>query len=445
VRQRSITGPIILVTIGLLFLLRNVRPDLLNFGVIGQYWPLLLIAAGIIGLIEVLAHAGRGTGLPPRPLGGGWLVWIVLLCIFIGVFGRRNNLRWDRFDSGGVSVFGSDYDYDVNATASAEGVKRVVLDNLRGNLSIKGEDTGDVRVTGRKTVRTFRHNEADRADRESPVRIERQGDQLFIRTAEPRGQRSRITEDLDITLPGDVNLESHGRTGDLSIDDIEGEVSISAGRGDIRLNHIGKDVKIDASRGGLIRAVDLKSNFELQGRGSDIQLENIAGIVTINGEYSGTLEFRALAKPLRFQSSRTEFHAEAVPGSITMDLGDLKMSNVAGPVRFQTSWGRDIEATDITNALDLSVDRGDVEVTATKGPLPKIDIRTRTGDIVLTLPDRAPFELRASTSQGEVENEYGAPLRTETSGRSGSITGQTGTGPEIIAVTDRGTVSVKKG
>src|SRR5205085_1207570 len=57
VRPRSITGPLILVTIGLLFLLNNVRPDLLSLSVIERYWPFLLIGAGAIGLIEVLFHA----------------------------------------------------------------------------------------------------------------------------------------------------------------------------------------------------------------------------------------------------------------------------------------------------------------------------------------------------------------------------------------------------
>src|SRR5204862_4811123 len=128
----------------------------------------------------------------------------------------------------------------------------------------------------------------------------------FIRIGEPRGPRpARITTDIDITVPNRIGIESHGRTGDLSINDIGGKVMVSTGRGDVRLNHIGKDVTIDSSRGGLVRAADLKGSFNLQGRGSDIELENIAGQVTINGEYSGTMEFRALAKPLRFQSSRT--------------------------------------------------------------------------------------------------------------------------------------------
>ena len=276
------------------------------------------------------------------------------------------------------------------------------------------------------------------------VHIERQGDSLLIRTDDFRGPRLiQITTDLDITVPRGISVESRGRTGDLNIDDVEGSVDISAGRGDIRLNHVGKDVKIEASRSGEIHVTDLKGSLDLQGRGSDVQLENIAGPVTINGEYDGTLEFRALSKPMRFNSSRTEFRAEAVPGSITMDLGDLKLTNVSGPVHFTTGT-RDVQATDVTDALDLTVNRGDIQVTVGKGPVPKMDVHTRNGDVMLALPERAEFQLDGSTAQGEVENDYGAQLQTQTSGRAATIKRRVGNGPAVTVGTDRGTVSVKK-
>ena len=192
-----------------------------------------------------------------------------------------------------------------------------------------------------------------------------------------------------------------------------------------------------------MQATDIKGNIDLTGRGRDIQLENIAGQSTVNGDFSGTLEFRALAKPLRFESSRTEFHVEAIPGEVTLALGDLKLNNVSGPVRFQTGT-RDIDAHDVTGALDLSVDRGDIRVTESKGPLPKIDLHSHNGDIDLALPDKAGFQLRGTTSQGEVENDFGAPLETQASGRGASISGQVSNGPEIVLTTDRGTITVRK-
>lgn len=443
-RPRSITWPLIIVLIGFLFLINNVRPDLFTLSRIGDYWPFLLIVAGVIGLIEVLYHASRGVNPPPRIFYGAGIFWVLLLGLFISVATRNRDWRLGRFDSPGVSVFGSDYDYDVNVTESSRGVTHVVLDNLHGNLSLKGEDDGDVKITGRKTVRAFNRNDADRADQHTHVRIDREGDSLFIRTDEFAGGRLiQITTDLDIAIPRGVSIESRGRTGDLTMDDVDGPVDISAGRGDVRLNHIAKDVKIEATRSGEIHVTDAQGSIDLEGRGSDIQMENVAGPVTVNGEFGGTLEFRALAKPLRFTSSRTEFHAEGVPGTISMDLGNLSLSDVTGPVRFRTAV-RDIQATDVSGALDLSVDRGDLTLTQTKTPVPKIDAHTRAGDITVSLPQNAEFEIDASTSQGDADNEFGGGLNQESNDRAATIKGQTGNGPMITVSTDRGSITLKK-
>ena len=43
--------------------------------------------------------------------------------------------------------------------------------------------------------------------------------------------------------------------------------------------------------------------------------------MTVNGSYDGTLTFKNLSKPLQFEGARsTEVHAEAIPGTLTMDL-----------------------------------------------------------------------------------------------------------------------------
>jgi DUF4097 and DUF4098 domain-containing protein YvlB len=444
VRSRSITGPLILVLIGLFFLISNVRPDLLNFSRIADYWPFLLIGVGVVGLVEVLIRAGQGV-TAPRPFRGPWIFWIIVVCVFFAVVNRNHDFRFGNFNTDGVSFFGSDYDYDVNVSEPAQGVTRIVLDNLRGDLSLKGDDSAEVRVTGHETVRAFNHGDADRAQARTAVRIERQGDQLFIRTDQSPGAGiSRVTTDLDISIPKGVSVESRVRSGELNIDSIDGAVEVTTGRGDIRLNHIGQNVRIDSSRSGDIHATDLRGNFDLgDGHGGDLQLDNVAGPVTIRGEYSGTLDFRALAKSFQFNSARTEFHAEAVPGSITLDLGDLKMSNVTGPVRFQTG-SRDIEATDITESIDLVVNRGDLAITTNHGPLPRIEARTGNGDITLNVPEKAGFHLSGSTARGDVDNSYGSPLEAETSGHSASIRGQTGNGPQITLTSQRGTITVKK-
>jgi len=443
-RPRSITGPVVLVIVGVLILLSNLGYSIPFWRYLADYWPFLLIGLGVVRLAEVLFHVSRGSA-PPHGSGGSGFFWVVLILVCLAVWGNRNGFYVRSFNTPGtIGIFGSPFDYDVSAKGSTDGITRLVIDNIGGDLTVHGSDGSEVQVTGHKTVRAFSRNEADRADKDSTVQLLRQtqGDSLLLRAGEPArmGLRS-ISTDLDIAVPRGMNVEVRGR-GDLNIQDMAGMVNVTDSRGDIVLSNIGKDLRVVA-HGGLIRATGVKGSIDLQGRGGDVQLENVDGPVTVDGEFSGTLEFRALAMPLHFQSSHSDFRAEKVPGSITMDLGDLKLDNVVGPVSFRTGT-RDIDATDITNSLELNVDRGDIEVSASKLALPKMDVHSHNGDIALTLPENAGFSLDGKAGTGEVENGFGSALETHNDGRSARIQGRVGNGPQLLAVTDRGTLTIRK-
>ncbi len=448
-RQRSITGPLILIGIGVLFLLNNLGHDIQFWHYLTEYWPFLLIGLGLIRLGEVLAQFARGPenfGPGMRPArGGGGLFWIVMLCLFLAVWSaRRDGIHIGRINApGSISILGSDYDYDVHTSAGTDGITRLVLDNIDGGLTVHGVDGVEVTASGHRNVKAFSRSEADRANQNAEVKLERQGDSLVLRVSEPAhsGMLS-VSNDLDISVPKGLNVEARGR-GDLTVQDMAGSVSVTDSRGDVRLTNIGKDVRVQNARGGLVRADNVKGSVDLQGRGGDVQFEHIEGLVTVNGEFSGTLEFQALTKALHFESSRSDFRVEQVPGSITMDLGHMKIENAVGPVKFRTT-SRDVEVTDVTNSLELNVDRGDIEVTGTRAPLPKMDVHTRNGDITLTLPDKAGFDLDGKTAAGEVNNEFGAPLSNHSDGREATVKGKVGNGPVLTVVTDRGTMTIKK-
>src|ERR1019366_4535348 len=91
---------------------------------------------------------------------------------------------------------------------------------------------------------------------------------------------------------------------------------------------------------------------------SDMELENIAGQVTINGSFSGTLGFKNLAKPLHFEGTHgTELSAQAVPGQINMDLGEFTANGMVGPIRLVTR-ARDIKLEQFTQSVELDTGRG---------------------------------------------------------------------------------------
>jgi DUF4097 and DUF4098 domain-containing protein YvlB len=446
VRPRSIAGPIILIAIGGAFLLNNLMPELSYWRILGHYWPFLIIAFGVIRLVEVLTFVNSGKPLPPRGVGGGQIALLVLVCVvFWAVSQNRGNwTRMGRIESGSLELFGEQYDYPVSAKTSASGITLLVLDNLRGNLTISGGDTPECVIEGRKTVHAFHKNDADDYDRRSQIHFVREGNQLIVRSDEGRiSGEHRISTDLDIKAPRNVTIQARGRSGDLTISSFDGSVDVSSDRGDVRLSDIAGNAKVDLNHSGLIRVVDVKGNVDVQGRGSDVQFQNIAGQVTINGSYSGTLDFKNLAKPLHFESSQTEMRIAQLPGSLTMDLGDVRATNIVGPMRLRTK-SRDIHIDGFTDAMELEIERGDVELTPGRAPLAKIDVHLRNGNIALALPDKAAFDLKANTSQGDAHNDYGDGVKVDVAGRSASLRSVESKGPAITVTTDRGTVSVRK-
>ena len=442
-RRRSVTGPILLILLGAAFLVYNLRPDIQLFDLMAQYWPFLLIAWGTLRLLEVMVDYFRGSLANAAGMSGGEVVLIVFIC-FIG---------WGAFEahSHGVhfrpawEAFGEHYDYDVSGSATAApNVNRIVFENNHGNLKITGSDTADVKVTGRKSIQAVSQSEADRANTGTALDVQVQGDQILVRTNQDRNPGSgRISEDLEIAVPRRLSVEVHGNNGDYDISELTGAVEVHADRSDVRLNKIGGNARIELQRSDLVRAADLKGNLDLQGKGSDIELENIAGQVTINGSYSGSLEFKNVAKPLHFESPNTDLRVEALPGQISMDLGELTGNNLVGPVHLVTK-SKDVKIEDFTNSLELETDRGDIELQPKHVPLPKIEARSRSGQISLVLPDKAAFQLAATTDHGEAVNDFGAPIQKETDGRASSLKGSVGQGASIHLVTERGTVSVRK-
>ena len=131
-----------------------------------------------------------------------------------------------------------------------------------------------------------------------------------------------------------------------------------------------------------------------------MELENIAGQVTISGSFSGTLNFKNLAKPLQFEGTRnTELSVQAVPGRITMDLGEFNANDVVGPMRL-VSRARDIKLEQFTHSLEVETERGDIEMTPGKLPLAAIEARSGSGKIELLLPEKASFQLRCDRGEG---------------------------------------------
>src|SRR5579875_3681001 len=373
-RRSSIVAPLILIAIGALFLARNLYPELPVLDYIARYWPFVLIAWGALRLGEVVFWAARERPLPRFGVSPGEWVLVIFLCIFgSSLHAVRGFSSWwprSRVMIGGLEMFGENYEFPLNGEKASGSAPRVVIENFRGNARIGGSDTNQVKVTGHCTIRSLDQSAADEANAQAPLELTGDADEIHIRTNQDRvsNGRVRLTADMEITVPRGASIEAHGIYGDFDIHGVNGGVDIISDNAGVRLQDIGGDTRIELRRSDLVRASGVKGAFELKGRGGDVDLQDMQGQVTITGAYSGVLEFRNLAKPLHFQGGDTTLR----PGAL---------------------------------------------------PLARIEAQTRSGNIDLALPPNAKFDLSATTSHGEINNDFGPPLRQEEQGRGAALRG----------------------
>src|ERR1700761_5759288 len=156
--RTSITAPLILIAIGVLFLLHAVSPEFHVGEMLAQYWPFLLIGWGVIAFLEVCVFALRGAPLPINGIsGGGWFL-VILICAtgLITSEVQRPDTWWRRTGwEHGVQAFGEEHSYSIDTVQKAVGKSpHIVIETFRGDCKITTTDTTDLTLTGHKTIRS---------------------------------------------------------------------------------------------------------------------------------------------------------------------------------------------------------------------------------------------------------------------------------------------------
>jgi DUF4097 and DUF4098 domain-containing protein YvlB len=444
----SLTGPLILILVGVFFLIHALSPNFQIGELLGVYWPYILIAWGVLQLLEVCLRFAMNRPLPVNGVSGGAWLLVIFICLagLVTSEVHRPDTWWRLAGfQRGVQAFGEEHEFSIDPLQRPIGKSpHLIIESFRGNAKITGTDEQQITVSGHKAIRAFDENEASRTNTQTPVELLVQGNTVIVRCHQDQAHaRTSINTDLEILVPKGASLEATGTTGDFDVSALAGDVDVSSENAGVRLQNVGGSVKIDTRRSDLIRCTDINGAVDLRGHGTDVELTKINGHVTVNGSYSGSISLRNLTKPIKVANMRTEFDVQQVPGEIRLERGSVSMQNVIGPTHLTTR-ATDVTVENFTNGLDLSVDRGDIELRPGHIPLGKMAVRTKSGNIELALPQAAAFAMTASTEHGDISNEFGDALKEVSQGRGARLEGSIGRGPDVNLITQRGKITVRK-
>ena len=454
-RRSSIVGPIFAIAIGVLFLLVQIgrlpAPALWIW--FARWWPLLLVLFGFIRLFEWLfdqraSASANGVPTPQRNLGIGVILLLTLLVI-AGIASSVARSKANRFLGPNFELnqdnleqfFGDKHESTQTLTASCPDGSELTIENPHGNVTVTGSSRDDqLHVIANNQVFTRSDSDASSKERQLASSVGRNGNQLSLIVPSVEGARS----DLTILVPVHVSFTGTVNRGDITVHSLTGSVTVTANHGDIDLSSItGKAMAHINNGDSSFSAHNMFGDVVVEGRSLDLTLSDIAGSVSMNGDFFGTTHLERTSGAVRFHTSRTDLQFARLDGDLEISQNaDLSATQVVGPIVLNTR-NRNISLERVSGPVSITNRNGSITL-AIAQPLSPVMIENRNGDVDLTLPTDAHFSVQAETSNADLENDFGLSLTQQ--GDHPRLTGTVGSGGPLLQIsTSQADIALRKG
>ncbi len=442
-RVPSIVGPVILICVGVVALL--VLSGHIAAGEFwtwyARWWPVLLILAGLGLLGEWALDLRRET--PVRRSGSFFGIIILLAILGLGAAGWNHMGPWfDQWNNGSDGFFNMfglpEHDNDQQAqTAQAPTNAAVEIENPRGDVSVTGGDGANVVVQAHEVAFANSDADAKKIFDTEVAHLKVSGNAVLIQTENSSSGRVNLT----VTVPKSARVTVNAGRGDVAAAGLGAGISVSTAHGDTHLNTIAGPVQVHFSNGrNDFSAHQVDGDLTGDGDYNDLTLSEIKGRVSMNGQIFGDVHMENIAGPVSVHTSITDLQIAELPGELTFDSDDLRVTESKGPVHVVTH-AKDIDLSQIYG--DIYVEDRDGSIAVEPAGSYNIEAKNNKGDVEITLPPNASANVDGHTHNGDIVSDYGLTVSGD---EDKSITGQIGSGQtRIVLSSSNGDLRIKKG
>jgi len=445
-RPRSVSGPIILISIGIVFLLGTM--GYLRWSNLGHwfahYWPLILIAAGVIKLVEY--QNAQRHGVRTRGLGAGSIFLLILFVVAGLIATQASRFNWGNLrdeiniDDNDFSWFGQKYSFTDELGQDFPAGANLHVQNSRGAVNISASDDSRIHVAVHKRINAESQAEADKWNAGTKPQVNVSGNIVTLNANNDAAGDHGVSDDLDISVPRKAAVTVSTRHGDVSVLGREGDVQITAEHGDVSAEDITGKVALTLDHSSA-RISQVSSDVTIQGRADDVSIEDVKGAVHLDGEFMESVKLAKIAGAVSFRSSRTELEFAKLDGNLDLDSGDLQAADMMGPVRLTTR-SKDIRLSNLSGDVRVQNENGSVELQLLK--MGTVQVDNRKGDISVYVPDKAGFQLDARARNGDFESDFDS-LKVDNSHDTSTAAGAIGSGgPRIVLNNEHGDIEIRK-
>ncbi len=444
-RVPSISGPILLIGFGivaLLYITGHINADVF-WTVLGKWWPLLLIALGLIALAEWAIDLRKEN--PPIRRYGGY-GWLVVLIVVIGVSGAGAHRFWGPIRA----EFGDNNDNFFNALGQPEhdldqpvsdiqipANAQIEIQNPRGDVSISSSDSSQLSVDAHQIAYAESDSAAKKIFDAQKAHVTLSGNVALVKVDGSSSGRTNLT----LIIPRTANVTVNTGHGSVTTTGLGGNVDAQVQHGNLSATGVQGHVHVHISNNGDVSAHDIQGDVTVDGNGGDLTLSDIHGTVVLQGDYTGDTHLERADQSVHFHSSRTDLEMVRLPGDLTLNGDSLHAAQVVGPVRLICSRSKDVEMTQVYG--DTHIEDEDARVELGLAGAYAVEIKNHKGDVEVSLPPGTNQSVDARTRNGDIVSDF--PL--EISGdENKAATGNIGKGgPKIVLSTDQADLRIRKG
>jgi DUF4097 and DUF4098 domain-containing protein YvlB len=450
-RRGSIFWALTLIAVGAIFLWQNFNPAIHPWQVIAKFWPILIIFWGLSKLIDYIQAQAHPETVPP-PLFSASEVVLLVLILVMGTLISKIVLRpWQQWpasmgvdmdNEGFAGLFMNSYTYTQTFSHQVHPQPHILVVDRRGDVEVHGASQATVDAVVKKTIWAANEGDAQKLSDQVKIEVVEEAGHYLVQTnldSLPDGGHN-VRLDYTLRVPYATSTEITAEHGDVVLDGLKAEQAVTAPHGDAHIDNVEGLVHLGKGS-GTTEVRDLKGSVDVEGRGSDVTISGVTGTASVNGEFSGDMQFRDIGQTLHFKSSRTEMTAQRLTGRLDMEVGSLELNGIEGPFEISTRQ-KDITLTDFKHSVKITDTNGDVELRTSTPPTHPIEVDLKKGQIELSLPATSNFQVDAASRHGEVESDFSGPgLKVAKEGDNPTISGTVGKGgPPIRLDTEYGTV-----
>lgn len=238
-----------------------------------------------------------------------------------------------------ISLFSS-LSWGFEQSLEADGVERISIDVMRGEVTINATETGEITVKGK----------VDAAAEE--VIFERRGNKVVFKIEMPRNNQLRGSSpsNLTITVPhqaavqfksvsADVQLNGLNNaaqletvSGDIAVDSMEGSLDISSVSGRIGIRSVSDSMRVN----------NVSGDIDIEADASAIMLNTVSGDVALNLPKAEKLSVTSVSGDVQAKledAQVVQIKMTSVNGEIDLTIG----KDASAMIYMKTGPGGDIE------------------------------------------------------------------------------------------------------